>query len=122
MSKFAKAITATLTGDVKAARDLKLNYTQMEKSVTDVPVDRAYGVRFKAEFSCTRYVRDDLANHNVDQHSQVMHDIKRAMIEEVFGEFRPLLIELRSASYDEDQIRVRELLAQLEHQMFHEGV
>ena len=32
MSKLAKAIDATLTGDVKLARSLKLNYLQVEKT------------------------------------------------------------------------------------------
>jgi hypothetical protein len=35
------------------------------------------------------------------------------VIEEVFGEFRPMIIEMRSALYDDDKTRIRGLLAEL---------
>ena len=44
------------------------------------------------------------------------------MIEEVFGEFRPMIIEMRAALYDEDTSRVRRLLAEMEHSMFADGI
>jgi hypothetical protein len=52
----------------------------------------------------------------------MLFSVKRAMIEEVFGEFRPLIIEMRRSLYDEDTQRVRTLLARLEEQMFTDGV
>lgn len=121
MSKFAKAIKATISRDVKAVRDLNLKYTDMHMYAVDSSGldDRSYGVDFEATFGCRRWVRDDLLNG--PDNMTVYADIKQAMIEEMFGEFRPLLIEMRSASYDEDQTRVRKLLAQLEYQMFHDG-
>jgi hypothetical protein len=53
---------------------------------------------------------------------EVFTSIKRAMIEEIFGEFRPIIIELQSAIYDKNLDRMRRLTAELEHKMFIEGL
>ena len=55
-------------------------------------------------------------------YTEALRDLKRAMIEEVFGEFRPMIIEMRAALYDEDTSRVRRLLAEMEHSMFTDGI
>ena len=49
-------------------------------------------------------------------------DIKRAIIEEVFGEFRPLIYDMRAALYDGSKADLRKLLGELEDAMFHDGV
>jgi uncharacterized protein (DUF1810 family) len=120
MSKLAKAINSTLTGDVKAARNLKLNYLDVSRTVSDVDhlrLAKKYKIGVKLETSC--WLEEGLV---ADAYHEMLFSVKRAMIEEVFGEFRPLIIEMRSALYDEDTRRVRTLLAQLEEQMFTDGV
>ena len=124
MSKLAKAINATFTGDVVASRKLKMNYTDIKFDASDQQT--AYGVnrvyRVQAKFGMQRVVDKVSFDGNIDISKMVMTDIKRAILEEIFGEFRPYLIEMRTAMYDQDDTRLRTLLANLEQQMFYDGV
>lgn len=119
MSKLAKSIDATLTGNVKASRDLKLNY--LDTSIAFNPMPLTKQIRFSVKLECDRFIEDSLIK-NKNIYSEVLKDIKRAMIEEVFGEFRPMIIEMRSALYDDDKTRIRGLLAELEERMFNDGL
>ena len=129
MSKLAKAITATTTGNVRVARD-RLRYLEVTKSVSDVgssfsPHKLAKEYRIEARFTAVAWLEDEIsktAEQNHDAFQEMLQTGKRGMIEEMFGEFRPLIIEMRVALYDEDTQRVRTLLAQLEEQMFTDGV
>lgn len=118
MSKLAKAIEATLTGNVKAMRGLNLRYTEVTQQVNQnqIPVDLAKEFLLQVKLHKKAFISDG------KDAQFAMQDIKRAMIEEVFGEFRPMLIEIRSALYDNDMSRVRTLLAEIEHDMFHDGL
>ena len=49
-------------------------------------------------------------------------DIKRVIIEEVFGEFRPLIYDMRTALYGGNKADLRKMLGELEDAMFHDGV
>lgn len=130
MSKLAKAIDATLTGDVKLARSLKLNYLSVEKISQELhdPMffEKRIGIMLRAKLETKAYVSSSdcisssAADHN--NYTEALRDLKRAMIEEVFGEFRPMIIEMRAALYDEDTSKVRRLLAEMEHSMFADGI
>jgi hypothetical protein len=121
MSKLAKAIDATFTGNVRASRDLKLNYLDIKMDSRLDPQMLSKEIKLSAKLETTKWIEDTLAD-NPDIYREVCRDIKRSMIEEVFGEFRPMLIEMRSALYDARNSRVRTLLAEMENIMFHEGL
>ena len=120
MSKLAKKIDATFTGQ-KVASD-KPNYLSTELHTREV---EGFGIqkqmRFVVKLQKDVFFEDSMKHEDI-QFQTAVHDIKRAMIEEVFGEFRPLIIELRASIYDKDLLRVRTLLAELEYQMFVEGL
>ena len=122
MSKLAKAITATFTGDVVASRKLKMRYTEVNlETLDDGYAHYARIYKIQAKFGVQKVV-DTSEVSNFDISKYVLNDVKRAIIEEVFGEFRPYLIEMRTAIYEQDDLRLRTLLANLEQQMFHDGV
>jgi hypothetical protein len=121
MSKLSKAITASMTGDVRATRGLNLRYTDVSIHSSDHALEKQ--VLLQAKISTKAWIRESPlkgTSSEDDLFRQALSDVKRAMIEEVFGEFRPLIIEMRAALYDEDQTRLRTLLAELETKMFHE--
>jgi hypothetical protein len=124
MSKLAKQIEATFTGDVVASRKLNMQYTDVKLDVfnkqTDYGVNRVY--RVQAKLGMQKVIDTISLDANFDISKLVLRDIKRSVIEEIFGEFRPFLIEMRTAIYEQDDLRLRTLLATLEHQMFYEGV
>ena len=125
MSKLAKAIDATFTGNVKASRDLKLNYLNvyLNTKTDSQTVTRMMSkeIRLGVTLQSTKWIEDTLAS-DPDIYREICHDLKRSMIEEVFGEFRPMLIEMHSALYDGDNSRLRTLLAEMENAMFHHGL
>ena len=121
MSKLAKQINAIFEGKVTASRSMK--YVNVTKSVVDDPVSYNRQYKVSATFGQTRVVDRfgiDKFSDNISE--EALKDIKRAIIEEVFGEFRPLLYEMKAAIYDEDFYRLRETLAKLEIEMFHDGI
>jgi hypothetical protein len=121
MSKLAKQINAIFEGKITASRSMK--YVNVTKSVMDDPVSYNRHYKVSATFEQTRVVDrfgTDKFSDNISE--EALKDIKRAIIEEVFGEFRPLLYEMKAAIYDEDFYRLRETLAKLEIEMFHDGI
>lgn len=129
MSKLAAAINSTLTGDVRAARELDFNFTSVKLACTNTPLAR--GLKLMVKFETTVWVDEIYEPQSFgtqsfgNQHEierQAVFDAKRAMIEEVFGEFRPLILEARLALHQGDKYKVRALLAELENQMFVDGV
>lgn len=80
------------------------------------------GYDIGVKFNKRAYLDEFAEMQNPDSHYEMVKSISRDMIEEVFGEFRPYLIEMRSALYDRDDIRLHTLLAELEEKMFVEGL
>lgn len=81
-------------------------------------------IRVAVTFGCDKWIPDTHIAKGPDSDTiveETLNDIRSALLEQVFGEFRPLIIEMRSALYDEDRHRIRTLLSELEHQMFHEN-
>jgi hypothetical protein len=123
MSKLSTAIDATLTGNLRASTTpTRFRYTdikfEVHPTIHSYNIDRE--VRLGVRLQTTAWIHGH-EWENTDARSAAIRDLKRAMIEEVFGEFRPLIIELRSAMYDKDDVRARQLIVELENQMFYEG-
>ena len=125
MSKLSDAIDYEFTGNKSYLERPKNNYLDVSTTVQDIEYP-SIGREFKigVKLQATKWVDDTrLIQSNENEPaivSEVLNDLRRAMIEEVFGEFRPLITEMRSALYDKDNTRVRTLLAEMEHKMFHE--
>lgn len=126
MSKLSQAIDYEFTGNKSYLEKPKNNYLDVYTTVQDIGYPKI-GREFKigVKLQATKWVDDTqiiTSNENLTIVSDVFKDLKRAMIEEVFGEFRPLIIEMRSALYDKDNTRVRQLLVEMEQKMFHDGI
>jgi hypothetical protein len=76
-------------------------------------------VKVFAKFEYIGWIDYDLSGKlDKEKLEDFMHNIKRSVIEDVFGEFRPLIVEMRTAIYDDDMVRLKTLLAHIENQMF----
>lgn len=121
MSKISDVINYTFTQDVKAARSLNFKYTTIESAVQDVVPTASFGrvkrVSIGVKLHSDVWVSDTIASTDTPI-QQALKDVKKAMIEEIFGEFRPLIADLRVATWNDDTMRVRELLNELEEKMF----
>ena len=119
MSRLAKAI------DYEVGKDhfykhvpYKLKYTDVKFSVADdinmIGTNiREYkiGVTLAAVKYCNEADRDG-----------AVKVLKRAMIEEMFGEFRPMIYNLHAALYDRDTDEAEKIVREMERVMFHEGL
>ena len=123
MSKLAEMLTHTVTGDVRASRDMNMKYTSAKGICQEV--NDTWGVEKQIRIGVTiqndAFISDAITN-SPDLFDYALYDLKRAIVEEIFGEFRLLIIELRSSIYEGDKDRTRKLLAELEHKMFVEGL
>lgn len=119
MSRLAHEINATLTGDHKLKR---MKYVTTDREFAPASMMTSKGVRMEAKFSHTVWVNELGRASEGEMLAEATYDAKRAIIEEVFGEFRPLIIEMRNALHDVDTTQIRRLLAELEHQMFVDGM
>jgi hypothetical protein len=124
MSKLAKCIDAKILFDeYRAAKLPTPKYFDVGIEAKEVVLDykREVQVRIGTHFECRVWITDAELKQSDAAITSAKTRIKRAMIEEIFGEFRPLLHEIVVASYDGDMHKMRELIQNLEHQMFVEG-
>ena len=123
MSKLASMIKATQTGAVRASDTPSFRYADAEIHVQTVQgYDTEKQVRLNVKFSKDVFLSDHMAKDPDGIWDAALSAQRRAMIEEIFGEFRPILIEAQSAVYEKDFNRVRALLIELENQMFVDGL
>lgn len=120
MSKLAKAI------DYEIGRESyyrqpppKLTYTDVNFTVSEI-MTLPYKVK-EYKIGVTLQAKALLDEVNPARHDAIVK-IKRAMIEEVFGEFRPMIYNLHTALYDRDTDQAVKILNELEHVMFCEGL
>lgn len=128
MSKISNLIDYTFTGEYGIQRKQKYNYLDAKLNVSNNGdpyngITRQFKLGVKLEK--VAWVDDNqLIKTNENEPAiinDVLKDLKRAMIEEIFGEFRPMIIEMRAALYDRDDSRLRTLLAEMECSMFYDG-
>jgi hypothetical protein len=125
MSKLAKLIDATITGDKKLVQNLKPQYTDVKLETGNVTREMgiAKAVKIGVTFQQVVYIDQyelDQSNGEALEHALV--SIKRSIVEEVFGEFRSMLRDIHSATYDADMTRVRNATTALEQAMFYDGI
>lgn len=123
MSRLIELVNSKFTGVQKAGLDMKYSNVNVEygpeydfslKSNGDY---RYYQIRVDVNFGALGYVKTRNAQKNSD-YEIVVYDIKRGLAEEVFGEFRPILMDMRRLIYEQDMTKLREKINELEAQMF----
>lgn len=122
MSKLAKLIDATITGDKKLKLETKYITTELQSSKVTRDFGVAQAIKVGVKFEQVIYIDEYELTVNSDAINYALKNIKRAMVEEIFGEFRTLLLEATAATYDSDMIRLRNVLAKLEQEMFYDGI
>ena len=123
MSKLAEAIDAALSGNKRASDISNFRHTDVKFDIapTSYQSNIEREVRLGVRLQSNAWISEHEWN-NTDARTEAIWRLRRAMIEEVFGEFRPMLIELQAAMYDKDLVRARTLVAELEKQMFVDGL
>jgi hypothetical protein len=124
MSKLLEAMQALDTGDRKyiTPKKSKLfeNVVNVKSTIYEdkqsINVAKVY--RVSATFGTQVMITDAELLRNPHAIEYAADNAKRAVAEAVFGEFRPIIIQIYNALYDYDVEQARKLLSELEIQMF----
>ena len=123
MSKLALAITTRDTGKLRALKS-ELSTVDLTESFTPLMLNgvvcQEYAI--EARLGAKVYLTELEQVQSSTALQGAVTATRKQVIEEVFGEFRPLIAQLRVALYDTDTHRARDILFRLERQMFSEGV
>jgi hypothetical protein len=119
MSKFSDSIRSHITGKKIPISDRSF-LALTSSSSSDINTDTIQ-YRISATFSSTIFLNPQIASSGHEGHDELkeaQRSVSRSFVEEMFGEFRPLIIEMNTAIYQEDSRKLKELLNELEHRMF----
>lgn len=118
MSKVAKLINAKLSRDALSYRDIRCQYVSVDSEISPLEYSQDI-VKCKIGVNIETTV-------TVSNDGQIIKEAlvtaKRAVLEEIFGEFRQLIADIEHANYDIDRQTVGKLIKTLRHEMFHAGV
>lgn len=121
MSKLAKAIEAHQSGDKRAVppKYTSISHDSARVAHNDMIVQTKY--RLETKLGATVWIDDNIKG-SMDKVQWALEDVRRGIVEEVFGEFRGILNDMRIANHQSDSDRMRTLISELEYKMFVEGI
>ena len=121
MSKLSKAINASIVKSLKNVPETGIeNFKYGDVSVSKIAdnenfCSNTYRIAVKFQTELTVLERKYL---NTELDREAFEDCKRAIIEDVFGEFRPLIHEMRMAIHESHKVKLYKLLKKIEESMF----
>lgn len=120
MSKLREHLDSTVF-PVRLPKALKpiFDYVQTNASIHPTPYDEQLVVDTRIRMSTC--ITHDLLADKPSIRSTVIEQMKDAIIEEVFGEFRKPLRDLRLAIYRNDEVEALKILNKLMDQMYNEA-
>jgi hypothetical protein len=121
MSRFAKNLVASETGRQFSDVQPMSTLTVKDAVVTEVPGSFAYEYRLEAHFGASTLVSNQPA-HESNVFTDAIRATRRKIVEEVFGEFRPLIYQINEAIHNRDWNEASRLTGKLYHQMFEDGL
>ena len=113
MSKLAKTLVEHMTG-VRVQNTIpcmSVDYNSIEVPINMELIQYSLSAKFEKTFTVSR-----------GKLGEAIKDVHRAIIEEVFGEFRMSIIEAKHAAYNRDYEKVLAALHKLDREMFSEGI
>ena len=116
MSKLKAELNAKVFPALGTKPISTMNYLEVRSGIEQLPFDEKYVVeaRIRMEAAMTQ----DLLRDAPGMRQRVIEQMKQAIIEEVFGEFRKPLHNLRFAIYKNDQQDALDILNKLMEQIY----
>lgn len=118
MSKLALALQFNQAGRVPKQ---SMDFVSAELGTEPLSFDTVYrlSARLEAKAVVTQELQEDSVFNAIEL---TKRRLQRLVIEEIFGEFRAPLHEIRKAIYHKDSNKLDQLWVELYNQMFHEGI
>lgn len=120
MSKLSQQINAVIqnkraiNSEPLTFADFSLEYSSNKIAYPDYEQQ----VAFTGTFGCKYFIDEKLAHKNSDALVETLKNVRRSVVEEIFGEFRLPLRELRHYLLSRDYYAAEKVLNKLEEQMF----
>jgi hypothetical protein len=114
MSKLAQQINATITNTITP---LVVYNSSISMDLTYTPTPYATKVRFMVHFGKEYFISDELLQDG-SAIQNYLNNIRKEVIEEVFGEFKKPIMEIRDLLYCRRYDTAVDKLEALERQMF----
>jgi len=124
MSQLAKSIVAFETGR-KLTDVAPMSTFNSEQSVKEFPDKIAREYRLEVRLVASTLVDEavvDNFNTEPDIFKDAIRVARRKIIEDVFGEFRPLIFQISEEIHNRDWGKAAHLTGKLYHKMFEEGL
>jgi uncharacterized protein (DUF1810 family) len=125
MSKIAKLISAEVTRPIERTMVIpKFNFASVTSNSTKEYLSFGDCIRYNigVRLGAQVYITDDISSKMNTEIERATETVRRAVIEEIFGEFRPLINEMSVSLYDRDFDKLKTLIDSLYNQMFIEGL
>ena len=125
MSKIAKLITAEVSHPIERSASIpKFKFATVTADSTKECLSFGQSIRYNigVRLGAQVFINDDMGSEMYAEIKQATYNVKRAVIEEIFGEFRPFLNEMSISLYDRDLDKLQRLLDNLYDKMFSEGI
>lgn len=120
MSKLREHLNATVF-PVHIPKPLKpiMDYVDVQSHIQQTPFDEQYVIDARIRMTAT--LSSELLLDQPQMRERCIEQMKQAIVEELFGEFRPHLHNLRFAIYKNYQREALDILNKLMEQMYNEG-
>jgi hypothetical protein len=117
MSKFSKALKS-VTKD-HSGPETEMRFVDFQSNVNQLYAGSVREIQVGARFLINRVVSINEDYHNLEDISKIITtQLNSLLIEELFGEFRPILREIKYATMYNNIEKVQDLIHQLEKQMY----
>lgn len=114
MSKLAEQINYAIQNKRAVDNNFDFNYKIHNPSLPKYLIQ----VAFEATFGTKYYVDEGLVQDHPEALTNILRQVKLNVVEEIFGEFRKPIKEIRHHLYNKDIPAALETLSNLENKMF----
>jgi hypothetical protein len=117
MSIFSKALQS-VTKD-HSGPETEMKYVDFQSNVNQLYVGSLREIKVGARFLINRCISINEDHYNLEDISKsITKQMNSLLIEELFGEFRPILREMKCAVISNNNTRMYDLIQELEKQMY----
>jgi hypothetical protein len=125
MSNIAKLISAEISRPIERAAAIpKFNFTTVTETSNKEYLSFGSSIRYNigVRLGARVFIKDDVGSEMDTEIKYATYNVRRAVIEEIFGEFRPIINEMSVGLYDHDFDKLKKLIDLMYDKMFVEGL
>jgi hypothetical protein len=124
MSNIAKLISAEISRPIERAAIPKFNFTTVTETSNKEYLSFGSSIRYNigVRLGAQVFIKDDVGSEMDTEIKYATYNVRRAVIEEIFGEFRPIINEMSVGLYDHDFDKLKKLIDLMYDKMFVEGL